>query len=182
MLVHNTCVVLFVCDVQNSFAFIDLSETWFWLYVTYKTHLFASFDMPISKDVWKRLCVYLLLNLPERRLRNLILAKNFLDKRVQNLYLYLTVLFAWFHDHHFLLWTLQVYISTHCPFMTCKDNNNLLYSSGGIFGKLRNGQRNTALSRYMDTRSANVEIVQEIAIALTQIRVTASGQHHKSFF
>ena len=24
-------------------------ETWFWLYVTYKTHLFASLDMPISK-------------------------------------------------------------------------------------------------------------------------------------
>ena len=83
MLVHNTWVVLFVCEVQNSFAFIDLSETWFWLYVTFKTHLFASLDMPISKDVWKRLCVYLLLNLPERRLRNLILAKNLLDKRNQ---------------------------------------------------------------------------------------------------
>ena len=81
MLVHNTWVVLFVCEVQNSFAFIDLSETWLWLYVTFKTHLFASLDMPISKDVWKRLCVYLLLNLPERRLRNLILAKNLLDKR-----------------------------------------------------------------------------------------------------
>ena len=27
-----------------------LSETWFWPYVTFKTHLFASLDMPISKD------------------------------------------------------------------------------------------------------------------------------------
>ena len=81
MLVHNTWVVIFVCEVQNSFAFIDHFETWFWLYVTYKTHLFASLDMPISKALKKRLCVYLLLNLPERRLRNLILAKNFLDKR-----------------------------------------------------------------------------------------------------
>ena len=27
------------------------SETWFWLYVTFKTHLFASLDMPISKDL-----------------------------------------------------------------------------------------------------------------------------------
>ena len=67
MLVPNHWAVLFVCEVQNSFAFIDHFETWFWLYVTYKTHLFASLDMPISKDVWKRLCVYLLLNLPERR-------------------------------------------------------------------------------------------------------------------
>ena len=77
----------FVCEVQNSFAFIDLSETWFWLYVTFKTHLFASLDMPISKDVWKRLCIYLLLNLPERRLRNPILAKNLLDKRNQWLFI-----------------------------------------------------------------------------------------------
>ena len=35
-----------------------VSETWFWLYVTFKTHFFQRYNMPISKDVWKRLCVY----------------------------------------------------------------------------------------------------------------------------